>query len=547
MASQKKEGCDVKAEIPPGVDNPLPVYGELFRLRQIRKANEKVSSVEDTEQEKREKCLKTPLQRSCLPKDVVLPFLDDKPDTVGRYLETDSQTAIGAGNLMKGVRVRKDKANFPGWLIELTDPQLKSVLDAKEMLGTGKPLCDLLDPFLEAISGLGSGITDMDVIETLRRIPHTSKGWSFSHFMFIAGNPYFAKKKGVIQDPLPTEFTECLEESGDPAKSNKRPNVVERLYQLPKVTPPDLWPPADAKKKEKDASGFSQREKLFYSGLLYCDMYDTMRAVERIYLQGDTVPEPREAFIKRQQASGFGVSELGTRKLGFAEWDRPLPPIPKISPYLSDLPLVGKRRKILKPNGDVMMYRRSQTSLHPLFLAVKAPRQPKATIKILEDERRIKSILSLLAAQEGNCLALLPNVQTILHLSDTLLQKLEDVRTQKGPTAPKIYKSNDLIWITKEAKNLFRPHGLPAQIAKIPPLIAFSDGLKLREICKQVRDQHWSYICLRKNQFREAVWQLMHVDRIPCGNLRESFCYSFQTLLPPKSHFPIIRDDPLPW
>jgi len=81
-----------------------------------------------------------------------------------------------------------------------------------------------------------------------------------------------------------------------------------------------------------------------------------------------------------------------TTELGFAEWDRPLPPLPKVSPYLSDLPLVGKRRKFLKPNGNVMMYKRSNTELHSLFLAVQAPRQPKATIKILEDGRRVKVI-----------------------------------------------------------------------------------------------------------------------------------------------------------
>jgi len=120
-------------------------------------------------------------------------------------------------------------------------------------------------------------------------------------------------------DPLPVEFAECLEQTGDSAsKSNKKKNVVERLYQLPQVTPPDLWPPADAPKEEKDASGYSARTKLFYSGLLYCDMYDTMQAVERIYLQGDSIPEPREAVLKREQQSGFGASDMGTRSEHFS-------------------------------------------------------------------------------------------------------------------------------------------------------------------------------------------------------------------------------------
>jgi len=38
-------------------------------------------------------------------------------------VETDSY-AVGPGNLMKGLRVKKDKVEFPGWLIELTDPQV---------------------------------------------------------------------------------------------------------------------------------------------------------------------------------------------------------------------------------------------------------------------------------------------------------------------------------------------------------------------------------------------------------------------------------------
>jgi len=95
--------------------------------------------------------------------------------------------------------VNKGNVKFPGWLVELNNQQLQSVVDAKDLLATGKPLCELLGPFYQAIMGLDSGISQEEVEEILKRTPITSKGYSFSHFMFIAGNPHYAKKKGVLQ------------------------------------------------------------------------------------------------------------------------------------------------------------------------------------------------------------------------------------------------------------------------------------------------------------------------------------------------------------
>lgn len=77
-------------------------------------------------------------------------------------------------------------------------------------------------------------------------------------------------------------------------------------------------------------------------------------------------------------------------ELGFAEWDKPPPPLPKISPYLADLALVAKRRQIILPNGELVMYKRSMITMQPLFLAVRAPEKPKDTIKVMEDGRRLK-------------------------------------------------------------------------------------------------------------------------------------------------------------
>jgi len=303
----------------------------------------------------------------------------------------------------------------------------------------------------------------------------------------------------------------------------------------------DNWPPKESNKGAGDKSDdreFTKNEKLFYSALLYCEMYDTMEAIRKIYGGGISIPESKAKTLQRQQDTGFGVSDIGIRKLGFAEWDRPLPPLPKTSPYIADFPLVGRRMKYVnRPNSGPP--RRSKVTFDPMFMAVKAPEVIGDAIKVTADTRRIKGILDLLAS-EGNCLAMLPNVHLILHLSDTLMNKLVEVQ---GPDPLKVKKRIEELKIIKmEAKSLFRPHGLPKEVSKIPEMISFSDAIKLREICTQIREQHWAFICQRKLEYREKVWKLMHVERIPCGNLRESFVYSFQVYIPEKSYLPIVHD-----
>jgi len=264
-----------------------------------------------------------------------------------------------------------------------------------------------------------------------------------------------------------------------------------------------------------------------------------MEAIRKIYGGGISIPESKAKTLQRQQDTGFGVSDIGIRKLGFAEWDRPLPPLPKTSPYIADFPLVGRRMKYVnRPNPQNP--RRSKVTFDPMFMSIKAPEAFGEATKVIADSRRIKGILALLAS-EGNCLAMLPNVHFILHLSDTLMNKLVEVN---GPINPikKEVRNEELKIMKEDAKNLFRPHGLPKEVAQIPEMISFSDAIKLREICTQIREQHWAFICQRKVEFREKVWQLMHVDRIPCGNLRESFVYSFQVYIPEKSYLPIVHD-----
>lgn len=103
---------------------------------------------------------------------------------------------------------------------------------------------------------------------------------------------------------------ECEEEKeAAPPAYNK--DIVERLYQVPKTTRSDKWPPREGK-KNGEGSQYSEREKIFYSALLYCEMYETMEEVQRMYKQGVSIPESRDKALKRQQERGFGVSNIGT-------------------------------------------------------------------------------------------------------------------------------------------------------------------------------------------------------------------------------------------
>lgn len=79
-------------------------------------------------------------------------------------------------------------------------------------------------------------------------------------------------------------------------------------------------------------------------------------------------------------------------ELHFAEWDRPLPPLPKVSPYITDFPIVGFRKKVIRPSGPTLMYRRSVTQMRPIFLTAKAPDPKKKndTLKVLPNAARVK-------------------------------------------------------------------------------------------------------------------------------------------------------------
>jgi len=55
------------------------------------------------------------------------------------------------------------------------------------------------------------------------------------------------------------------------------------------------------------------REKIFYSGLLIFEMYGTMSALEDLYFQHESIPLPKEKFLKIQARRGFGVDSIGTR------------------------------------------------------------------------------------------------------------------------------------------------------------------------------------------------------------------------------------------
>lgn len=94
--------------------------------------------------------------------------------------------------------MKKEPVVFPEWLIDMSDDQVKSAVDVKEVLASGKPLCELIDPLDEAVQALGGGVTREEVIEIMKRMP-SAGGWSFSRFMFIAASPAYARKVGLLQ------------------------------------------------------------------------------------------------------------------------------------------------------------------------------------------------------------------------------------------------------------------------------------------------------------------------------------------------------------
>lgn len=101
--------------------------------------------------------------------------------------------------------------------------------------------------------------------------------------------------------------------------------------------------------------------------------------------------------------------------------------------------------------------------------------------------------------------------------------------------------------IKRGVKDLLFLHGIPPQIAKMKTRIEFSSAICLRKICEHIRKQHWDFVSEKQIAFRNKAWKLMHVERIPCGRLRENFVYAFDAYLPFKSHLPIVNDiTPLP-
>lgn len=113
-----------------------------------------------------------------------------------------------------------------------------------------------------------------------------------------------------------------------------RAAALERLVHPYKYVKSDNWPltPQQAKildehradeeagihhhKKESeelDLTGYTKREKLFFSGLLIFEMYHTIRKVENLYFQSDSIPEPKEKIRLNQIRRGFGVDSFGMK------------------------------------------------------------------------------------------------------------------------------------------------------------------------------------------------------------------------------------------
>jgi hypothetical protein len=105
-----------------------------------------------------------------------------------------------------------------------------------------------------------------------------------------------------------------------------------------------------------------------------------------------------------------------------------------------------------------------------------------------------------------------------------------------------IKANNDMIQLQRAVHHILHLHGLPPQIYKMKQLIDFNCALCLRKICEHIRQNHWEFISERQVEFRNIAWKFMHVERIPCGPLRDNFVYAFNTYLPFKSSLPVVND-----
>ena len=61
-----------------------------------------------------------------------------------------------------------------------------------------------------------------------------------------------------------------------------------------------------------DETGYSLREKVFFSGLLIFEMYDTLKQVENLYKLGK-IPEPARKELERNRKRGYGVDDIGRK------------------------------------------------------------------------------------------------------------------------------------------------------------------------------------------------------------------------------------------
>lgn len=64
---------------------------------------------------------------------------------------------------------------------------------------------------------------------------------------------------------------------------------------------------------KEDTTQYSNREKVFFSGLLIFEMYHTIQAVEQLYFQNENIPDPPEKKLHLEAKRGFGVEDAGTK------------------------------------------------------------------------------------------------------------------------------------------------------------------------------------------------------------------------------------------
>ncbi|CAG7715975.1 unnamed protein product [Allacma fusca] len=500
------------------------------------------------------------------PRTIILPFYPGGSDKVSRYVEVRTDAEYGA--TMAQLRVKRTKPIIPGWLIELKDEYLRGVMDIKSILEESKPDEYRLEGTIASIcqvinADMNLPVTEIQIYEVLKKIPNNCEGtFSFPHFMYAIANHELARTKGIFMlnernfpkniqkrygklGPCNCNGSDKSDRSGG---DQKYPDDEDAEVGESDERSKNCVNAYDTENNKVDATGYSTREKVFFSGLLIFEMFDTLKQVETLY-NLPKIPESAEKEMKRNRKRGFGIENIGSKKFKEVAWDKPLPPVPKISPYLSSVPFVTTRWNVTQPADPNLRLRRTTSRLQPLHLCICPPRKQNQLICITENQTRVRRALEYLAAK-GDCVALLPDVHFVIHLSDTAVDKLEVITTrqpQGGETLDgyKRYHSEDERAIMQNVRKLYRPYRLPCQITQLSNLISYADGLQLREICNHLQKQHWNCLSQLKLDFREFVWSRMHVNQIPLGSLRDSFIYAFVTYLPFVSHLPVVHTNPL--